>query len=70
MTRVLTNDTGIRIVIIEPEPEAECELCHQVNELRPYGPNGERICCSCAQKDPAMTERRMAQHLFGEKFDA
>lgn len=70
MTRVLTNDAGGRVVIIENEPHAECELCHEVDELRPYGPNGERICFSCAAKDPAMTERRMAQHLFGEKFDA
>jgi len=54
------------LVIIAPEPDQQCELCGVVAETRPYGPNGERICFDCGQKDAAGTERRMAKILFGE----
>jgi hypothetical protein len=37
-----------------------------VAELRPYGPNGERICWDCGQKNPKGTEHMMEELLFGE----
>ena len=55
------------IVIIEEEPDGKCELCGKVDELRPYGPRGERICYDCGMKDPVTTERRFGQVLFGDK---
>lgn len=58
------------VVVIAEEPPAICEVCSQMAELRPYGPNGERICFKCAQSTPEMREavrRKMAEVLFGVK---
>ena len=52
--------------IISAEEPDECELCGKFEELRPYGPNGERICFDCGQKDKKTTERQMDAFLFGE----
>ena len=60
MTRRVGN-----IVIIEVEDDDTCELCGKVDELRPYGPKGERICYDCGQKDPATTEHVMKETLYG-----
>lgn len=54
------------IVIIAEEPDGTCELCGKVEETRPYGPNGERICWDCGQKNPAARDRVMKRVLFGE----
>ena len=54
------------IVIIEPEEEDVCELCGKKAELRPYGPNGERICYEYGMKHPDTTERMCRRILFGE----
>jgi len=43
MTHVIQHE-NVRVVVIDGEPDDRCELCHKVSELRPYGPNGERIC--------------------------
>jgi hypothetical protein len=50
-------------VFFEPEPKANCELCDQLRELRPYGPNGENVCLPCAEKDPAALSERMGKAL-------
>ncbi len=55
-----------KIVFIAPEPPAPCELCGAVEELRPYGPNGARICFRCAMKDKEGTKRRFHKMMFGE----
>lgn len=55
------------ISIICEEPPGKCELCGKVDELRPYGPNGERICFKCGQKNEPITTRRMNHILFGER---
>lgn len=52
--------------VIYPEAPRKCEMCGKVEECRPYGPNGEQICFSCAQKDLPGTEKRMRKILFGE----
>lgn len=44
--------------IVEPEPHDKCELCGNIDELRPYGPNGKRICFSCGMKDRDATLER------------
>lgn len=52
---------------IAPEPDTICAHCGVIAECRPYGANYEQICFDCAMKDEAMTERRMAEYIFGEK---
>ncbi len=54
------------VTIIFEEPPAICAFCGKLDELRPYGPRGERICHDCAMKDPQTTERQMKRVLFGE----
>jgi len=53
------------VVLIEVEEDSVCELCGKVDELRPYGPKGERICFSCGEKDKEGTERKLKEVLFG-----
>lgn len=50
-------------IVLCPEPETECELCHKKAETRPYGPNGERICIECGRKNPNTTERKIREVL-------
>lgn len=53
MTRI---ENGV--LIIEEEPPGTCEVCGVEAELRPYGPNGARICYDCGpgSDDPARVE--------------
>lgn len=63
MTRVL-HKGGVRVVVIEPQPDDTCALCGAREECRPYGPKGETVCWGCANKDPAAMTRAM-DALFG-----
>lgn len=38
---------------ITPEP---CEYCGNIDELRPYGKNGAKICFDCGMKDENIKE--------------
>jgi hypothetical protein len=58
------------IAVICPEPEDVCQLCGAFAELRPYGPNGERICYDCGMKDEPATNRKMNKVLFGDKQES
>lgn len=51
MTRKVGN-----ILHIENTPEMECEICGNIAELRPYGPNGESVCFLCGMKDEEAME--------------
>lgn len=53
------------VVLCEEEDDI-CEMCGKVDELRPYGPGGMRICFDCGMKDEKGTEKRMAAILFGD----
>lgn len=53
------------VVIIEAEPPDLCAFCKKYKELRPYGPNKQRICYQCAMKDRATAEKMMGEVLFG-----
>jgi hypothetical protein len=70
MTRVQNREDGLRVAIIEPEPDGVCDLCGKNDELRPYGPNGENICFDCGMKNEEMTKKRFSQVVFGEGFDS
>ncbi len=58
------------LIIIAPEEDQVCEMCGSVEETRPYGPMGERICYDCGMKDEAMTKKRMGQVMFGDALDS
>jgi hypothetical protein len=62
----MSKRIGNIVVLMEEEPDV-CQFCGKFDELRPYGPNNERICFQCAQKDPSGTEKKMREVLFGEK---
>jgi hypothetical protein len=57
--------------IIALEPDQLCEMCGNIDECRPYGPNGEQICFDCATNkcDPAQVENRMMNHIFGDPLN-
>jgi len=42
-------------------------MCGQVDELRPYGPNYERICFECGMKNEELTQQRCHEYIFGVK---
>uniref|UniRef100_A0A6H1ZYA0 Uncharacterized protein n=1 Tax=viral metagenome TaxID=1070528 RepID=A0A6H1ZYA0_9ZZZZ len=69
MTRVQLREDGNQVIIIETEPDDKCELCGKIDELRPYGPNGERICFDCGMKDEKTTAKRFGHILFGDEHD-
>lgn len=52
---------------IQEEPLAACEMCGTIDELRPYGPNGERICFDCGMKDEGTTLKQFAKYVLGEE---
>ena len=47
-------------IISQSRPQG-CDLCGEVQELRPYGPNGEYVCFECGMKDEATAKRRFAE---------
>jgi hypothetical protein len=51
---------------LRPTPPAKCELCGAVDELRPYGPNGERVCFDCGIKDEAALDRGFKKYILAE----
>ena len=55
------------VVLIEEEPDSRCEYCGAVDETRPYGKNGARICFDCAMKpeNKETTEHNFAVLLRG-----
>lgn len=60
----MTHRKG-NFVILCDESEAVCELCGEKDELRPYGPNGERVCFDCMMKDEEAAKRQFRK-LYGE----
>lgn len=49
------------------EKPQQCDFCGRIEELRPYGPNGECICHDCGMKDKEAVKRGMDKHIFGEE---
>lgn len=52
---------------IKVEEDGRCELCGEIEELRPYGPNGEKVCFDCGMKDEAAAVKQMDKYIFGVK---
>lgn len=61
----MTYKTGNKVVI-EVEDESRCELCGKIEELRPYGPNGERICFTCGMKDEKSCKQAFGELIHGK----
>ena len=57
--------TGINIMLSDEGTPAKCEMCGKLEELRPYGPNGERVCFDCAMKDEAAMQKKFYERLKG-----
>jgi len=58
------------VLVMEPEEPARCEECGKIEELRPYGKDGARVCYSCGTSTPerkAEAERRFEARLRGEE---
>jgi len=53
-------------IIIAPEKDQQCDFCGKIDELRPYGPNGECICYECGMNDKETTNKVMGKVLFGD----
>jgi hypothetical protein len=60
----LTRKIG-NILIVEGEPDTECELCHEIAETRPYGPDGKRICWKCAQSMMSLVDENFKRFREG-----
>lgn len=52
--------------VIERTPDDICELCGEVAETRPYGPNGEQICFKCGMQDEEACRRAFVRIHDGE----
>lgn len=54
-------------VFIEGEPDDTCAYCGKIDELRPYGKNGARICFDCGMKseNKTLTEQAFGNLLKG-----
>lgn len=60
------SDEKVKVVYrIEATEPGTCDLCGEIAELRPYGPNGENICFQCGMKDEESTRRAFEKVLDG-----
>jgi hypothetical protein len=60
----MTQKVGNTLFIFE-ESDGICAFCGRLDELRPYGPNNERICFDCAMKDEETAARKFRERLDG-----
>jgi len=72
----MTHREG-NFIFLTPEAPQQCDFCGKIEELRPYGPNGEVICFDCGMKDEATTAKMFGRRLGldddtleGERKDA
>ena len=52
------------VLIIEAENPQQCDMCGEIAELRPYGPNSECICFPCAMKDEETTTKMFLKTML------
>lgn len=54
-------------ILLAPREDANCSLCSELRELRPYGPGGAWVCFQCANKDQdAMRAAYLRRLNFGD----
>jgi hypothetical protein len=61
----LTRISEDGIVIIAEEPPGQCELCGDVEETRPYGPNGEEVCFKCGMENEEAAKAQFEKFVSG-----
>lgn len=62
--------SGHGFIAAEPvSPDDKCELCGAVEETRPYGPKGERVCFDCGMKDEPAAQRGFDRYILGAAPD-
>jgi hypothetical protein len=44
--------------IICAEKPQQCDKCGNIDELRPYGPNGSMVCFTCGMEDEEEMKRQ------------
>lgn len=49
--------------LIYEEKHQQCDLCGEIRELRPYGPNGEAVCFDCGMKDEISASRKFSERM-------
>lgn len=55
------------IVVLEVGEPDTCELCGVLaKEVRPYGPNGEKVCYSCAIQNREAIDKAINKLLNGD----
>lgn len=60
------DDKGhLHVFELAHQPDSKCELCGDMAECRPYGPNGENVCHPCGMKDEEAAKRQFFKHLDG-----
>jgi len=47
--------------IIYAEKPQQCDKCGNIDELRPYGPNGSMVCFTCGMEDEEETKRQFCK---------
>jgi ribosomal protein L37AE/L43A len=52
-----------KVIIIEVQQPQQCDFCGQIDELRPYGPNGEWVCFDCGMKDEESVRRQFVRQF-------
>ena len=53
------------IFVIEEQTSQTCDLCGNLEETRPYGPNGEEVCFDCGMKDKDAAHAALIERMTG-----
>ena len=53
------------VFVVAKETPQQCDDCGNIEELRPYGPNGSSVCYECAMKDPEGTMAQFSARIDG-----
>ena len=59
---------GVAVMPVIKARRNKCELCGDVSELRPYGPQLEWICFKCGMKDEGATSRSFMSYMDDENL--
>jgi hypothetical protein len=57
--------SGLGFISVQ-EPQ-KCAICGNVEETRPYGPNGENVCFTCGMKDEPACIKGFRKLVLGEE---
>jgi hypothetical protein len=61
------KDYVVRFIVEELGHPQKCEECGKMDELRPYGENGQEICYDCGKNNPHRTYLAYAR-LYAEEM--